>query len=523
MITNDGKEIISRYLLNQVPSYATHIAIGCGATPLDANDIGPTVAEMANKKRLDFEMARIPITSKGFINQKYSYTISSASVVSNFAILKTTEFHNIDIGDTVVISGINTTYDGIQTVYDIPSATTFTFPVIASDASASVSGIATVSKTKVSLTAEIPAENKYEITEVGLWSAPNNSLAINSDSYLICNFTESWQAHDSNIYSPPDRTNLGNSTIDIVDGDNRVFYAFTSDPLFQSNDRKTRKEGPRFLNKTLMIRGDASKINNSVVSITSASANGSSIRYGLASASANIFVVGDKVTIVGCSNSIFNVFNETITSSNGNNFTISSTITGNSTGGNAWVTGSWKEQVFDDSRVSTHVHLNGISLNISKNNPSDIMTLAFSLMDKDGTGANGDPDYIKIMVEFYKSEITTTTGFAKAEIYIPGSEFTANRYRAYSFPLSNLITTTDFTSSEIRVARIFSTIVKSSVPSSNFYLCFDGLRLDNISTINPIYKLSGYSVVRTSNGYPIIKYQNTNNYIDFRFNLGISG
>lgn len=38
MITDVGKEIISKYLLGQTPAYATHISIGCGAVPLDAND-----------------------------------------------------------------------------------------------------------------------------------------------------------------------------------------------------------------------------------------------------------------------------------------------------------------------------------------------------------------------------------------------------------------------------------------------------------------------------------------------------
>ena len=58
-------------------------------------------------------------------------------------------------------------------------------------------------------------------------------------------------------------------------------------------------------------------------------------------------------------------------------------------------------------------------------------------------------------------------------------------------------------------------------PSTDHYLAFDAFRIENVTTTNPLYKLSGYSVVRTDTGDPIIKNQNTNNYIDFRFNLGI--
>ena len=38
---------------------------------------------------------------------------------------------------------------------------------------------------------------------------------------------------------------------------------------------------------------------------------------------------------------------------------------------------------------------------------------------------------------------------------------------------------------------------------------------------NPTYKMSGYSIIK-NNGLPIIKTANTNNYIDFRFSLGVS-
>lgn len=517
MITNDGKDIISRYLLGQVPSYATHIAVGCGATPLDANDDAPPTSELATKNKLNFEMLRIPITSKGFINQPYTYPILSYSIENNIATLTTSKNHNISIGDLIVISDVSSIINGSHTVYNVAKSDTFSIEVISSSSSALVSGTVVVSKTKVSLTAEMPATSRYEITEVGLWSAPNNTLATGSDSYLVFNFAESWQAHDTSIYSPPTKVNIGNSTVDIIDNGDKVFYAFTNDPIFQINDRKALKEGPRFLNKTLMVRGDSANIYGPTSLISTAIANGNLITYS----ASNTFVVGDKVTIYGCSNNAFNIVDGIIANASSTSFGISSTITGSSTGGNAWVAGSWKEQPFTDGRVSTHIHLNGITLNISKNSPSDILTLAFSLMDRDGIGATGNPDYVKILVEFFKNEITTTSAFAKAEIYMPGSEFDTDRYKAYSFPISDLLTSTDFTAADIRIARVFTSIIKNGVPSDDFYICYDGFRLDNISTINPIFKLSGYSVVRTSDGYPIIKYENTNNYIDFRFNLGI--
>ena len=52
MITNTGKNIIGKYLLGQAPAYASYIAIGCGPTPLDTNDVPEDASE---KKYLDFD------------------------------------------------------------------------------------------------------------------------------------------------------------------------------------------------------------------------------------------------------------------------------------------------------------------------------------------------------------------------------------------------------------------------------------------------------------------------------------
>ena len=65
MITNTGKSIIAKYLLGQAPAYASYIAIGCGATPLDTAD---AIGDYSTKINLDFEMFRVPISSRGFVN-----------------------------------------------------------------------------------------------------------------------------------------------------------------------------------------------------------------------------------------------------------------------------------------------------------------------------------------------------------------------------------------------------------------------------------------------------------------------
>ena len=60
------------------------------------------------------------------------------------------------------------------------------------------------------------------------------------------------------------------------------------------------------------------------------------------------------------------------------------------------------------------------------------------------------------------------------------------------------------------------------MPSSDYYVSLDAIRLENIATVNPLYGLTGYSVVRTDAAESIIKSPNTNNYVEFRFSIGVT-
>jgi hypothetical protein len=61
-----------------------------------------------------------------------------------------------------------------------------------------------------------------------------------------------------------------------------------------------------------------------------------------------------------------------------------------------------------------------------------------------------------------------------------------------------------------------------SSPTNDFYIALDGMRLENVETENPLYGMTGYTVVKSEDSLPIIKYANTANLIEFRFGLGVS-
>ena len=48
------------------------------------------------------------------------------------------------------------------------------------------------------------------------------------------------------------------------------------------------------------------------------------------------------------------------------------------------------------------------------------------------------------------------------------------------------------------------------------------MRLENTSTSNPLYGLTGYTVVKNTDAETVIKSPNTSNYVEFRFSIGVT-
>ncbi len=370
MITNTGKSIIAKYLLGQAPAYASYIAVGCGKKPLDTSS---SPEDYSNKENLEFEMFRVPITSKGY-------------VVEN----------NIS---------------------------------------------------KVVLTAELPTEERYEISEVGIYSAGANPSAGSYDSKTVIGFssTETWTNESGNeittITGPLD----GSANDDIIETSEYIFKTNTDNRIFFNPERAARYERCRFLNNVIVMRGDSCDITES----------------------GGHFVIGSN---------------------------------------------------------PKYIKINGVSLDFSKNTPIDELRLALSIINKDGESLT-IPDEAKVMIEFTGSD---TSKFARFETTItngagsPTVDFSTNRYFIKTKQLQELYTTNDFTWNSVNTINIYSCIKDGGAVTDDFYIMLDALRLENVSTTNPLYGLTGYAVIQNDTAETIIKSSNTSNYIEFRFSVGVS-
>ena len=382
MITNIGKNLLAKYLVGQTQSYASHIAVGCGPTPVASDGV---FQDYSLKKSLDFEMFRVPIISRGFVNE-----------------------------------------NGID---------------------------------KVVLTAELPTEERYEITEVGIFSAASNPVAGSFDSRNIFSFADT----DNWLYQP-----FGSPAIDIpvryepLDGASEngiinqtvnVFSTNADNRIFTQSDRIARHERCRFLNNIIAMVGN------------------------------------------------------------------DSTLTTNSSG---------KIQVGTGSK---YIRLNETTVDLTKNSPLDELRLAFSVVNK-VANSNTVPDNVKILLEFSHAGLNATQEYARFEVniddegYVAGTaiekeNFATNRYIVATKALKDLNKTDNFDWRETTSVKIYSCVTEAGAPSDLFYVCLDGLRLENITSTNSLYGLTGYSVIKSIGSKPIIKSANTTNYIEFRFALDV--
>lgn len=202
MITNIGKDIIAKYLIGQTSSYASFLAIGCGAKPLTLEQANGNYSE---KTSLDFEMFRVPITSRGYVREN--------------------------------------------------------------------------NQSKIVFTAELPTEERYEISEIGVYSLGSNPIVGSSGSRTIFSFDESkiWVAGEDQeeipvVYTPLDAGDLGDEDQldNVINISYEVFQTNADNRLFTNTERLLRQERCRFLNNIIVMRGDYSELNKTGTSLTPA-------------------------------------------------------------------------------------------------------------------------------------------------------------------------------------------------------------------------------------------------------------
>ena len=176
--------------------------------------------------------------------------------------------------------------------------------------------------------------------------------------------------------------------------------------------------------------------------------------------------------------------------------------------------------------------IDGTNVNLSKNSPKDLLKFAFALYPKTVISpplpySSAPP--VTIRVKFMKDP-TLDYAYATFE----GTVSNPKEFNVIEKELGDLINTNSFSWEQVRWVEISIELGGTEAENSQWYVCLDAMRFDNVTTQNPLYVMSGYSIVPvtdttddlgniiSSEPMPITKRANTNSYAEFRFGIGTS-
>jgi hypothetical protein len=382
MITNKGKEIFGKYLVGSAPAYASYIAIGCGAPPNPGGYVTtPTnVDEWSQKESLDFEMFRVPITSRGFVQDEN--------------------------GNSQVV-----------------------------------------------FSAEVPTTERYEITEVGIFSASSNPSSVGYDSRTLYAFTreEPWKYQEAALFTE-------DQPLDNLAPSKDMTLGIRENPVIQTNATN------RMFRDERIVRSEQSRYFNNMVMLSS-----------------NFSDLSDSSSIAG----------------------------------------EWN--LVDQNNISL-----ATSVDLSRNSPLDQIRLALSVVDVDGTSGFA-PNRVRLSLEF--TTINNGGSFRLDFESSPG-DFSSQRYRVLEQTLGEGKIYGTFLWSAVNNVNIYAAavdqfgevIVEAGTELPYYYIAIDAIRLENVGSKNPLYAMTGYTVIEnTENGVarPIVKLPNTSAMVEFRLGVGV--
>jgi hypothetical protein len=186
MITNKGKEIVAKYLLGTAPSFASYIAVGCGPKPR------PNVDAIYGASSVGTTVTCDSTVGLWVGAAVYDILAGTGSIPFNTLvteIISATQFI-LSSAPTTPLSAatVKVETDHEKECLDFEM---FRVPII-SRGYVSEDGV-----DKIVLSAELPAEERYEISEIGVFPAGSNPSAGQYDSKTVVAFSnsENWKYH----------------------------------------------------------------------------------------------------------------------------------------------------------------------------------------------------------------------------------------------------------------------------------------------------------------------------------------
>lgn len=316
---------------------------------------------------------------------------------------------------------------------------------------------------KIIIKAEAPTEQRYLLSEVGFYSAANNVLASGFDSRTLSTFvsTEPWVITQSSGGTAA----VSSSTITVNDGSS--LYNSSYDITTTSKAFFINSDSDLFNNATRKARWEPVRFYNNALAISSSASKIDASFSITSAASATYFLQNSSFTA-----------------------------------------------------------------NLSQNLPTDQVKIALSLISASASN-NTNPSKVRIIMDLVNDipGLNLTAPKARLTAELSSADFTqtsgsatyTNRYKVLTKTIGNFSKDDNFSWANINVIRLYACAVDGSENLlGNYYIAFDGIRFENISTENPLYGLVGYNIIKSDSAYPIVKAANSTNFIEYRFGIGVT-
>jgi hypothetical protein len=300
---------------------------------------------------------------------------------------------------------------------------------------------------QIIFTAEIPSADRYGITEVGVFPAQSNNVVGSIPSQTLFSFTtnEVWQKSLSATVTDVEVESDIVDDSQNIDTTTKAFFLASDNAIFVSSTRLKRMEQPRFLNSSLVLRGDLTALST-----------------GELNTSTGDYVVISQPTL---------------------------------------------------PELDT------------ANEFSDKIKVAFSVISKN-LAATSAPTTIKINIVFRTDAGVTATYAYDTDDYVYANPITQNdRYTTDEVTLTNIAkSSSTFAWKDVTSVRIYA----NANTSSDFYIAMDGIKFENLSSIDDRFALVGYTALKSSDTVaaeyprPLEKPEGTMTYVEFRFALDVS-
>ena len=303
----------------------------------------------------------------------------------------------------------------------------------------------------VEISADLPTTNRYEISEIGIFSAlQDDASKTNSQNILNFSTAESWKYHKDGVLSAiPFKTealDITSITNDITITD-AVFQANSNNSVFNNTTRIYRQERPRYETNTYFLLGDISSLTKSSGKLTAGS---------------------------------------------------------------------------QESHIETS--MNGLS-SLDKSSTDDEIRIALSIVNKNNSTVA--PDELRILLEFASEDgngsETSTYRYARFHGILESSaqNLSNNRYIVLSKKMSDIEKSQNFSWSQVKLAKIYVSVIKSDAPSSDYFVALDAVKFEYVTTTNPSYGMTGYTILKTNNNLTITKEENSVQAVSFKFVVGV--